>query len=95
MNIKLVVIFSILAILSNIQTIVTQSVNNNNLAANDIQTTLSNTQRKVREYLSTILVDSILQNVDAIFASASLNVSTTTNNNCNCVITNLTSKNIS
>jgi hypothetical protein len=43
MNIK-VFIFSILAILSNIETIVTQSVNNNNLVIKDIQTLLINTQ---------------------------------------------------
>jgi hypothetical protein len=72
MNTK-VFIFSILAILSNIETIVTQSVNNNNLVTKDIQNLLINTQRSVRAYLSTILVDSILHNVDSIFASASLN----------------------
>ena len=90
MNIK-VYIFSILAILSNIQTIVTQSVNNNNLVTKDIQILLSNTQRSVRAYLSTILVDTIIQNVDVIFASASLNVSKIINKNYNCVTTNLTS----
>ncbi len=90
MNIK-VFIFSISAILSNIQTIVTQSVNNNNLVTKDIQILLSNTQRSVRAYLSTILVDTIIQNVDVIFASASLNVSKIINKNYNCVTTNLTS----
>jgi hypothetical protein len=86
MNIK-VVIFSILAILSNIQTIVTQLVNNNNLVTKEIQILLSNTQRSVRAYLSTILVDTIIQNVDVIFASASLNVSSIINKNYDCVIT--------
>jgi hypothetical protein len=90
MNIK-VVIFSILAILSNIQPIVTQSVNKNNLLTKEIQILLSNTQRSVRAYLSTILVDTLIQNVDVIFASASLNVSTIINKNYDCVIKNLTS----
>ena len=88
MNTK-VFIFSILAILSSIQTLVTQSVNNNNLVTNDIQILLSNTQRSVRAYLSTILVDSIIQNGDVIFSLASLNVSTIINKNYNCVTTNL------
>ncbi len=92
MNIK-VLIFSIFAILSNIEIIATQLVNNNNLILNDIQALLSNTQRSVRAYLSTILVDSILQNIDIIFASANLNFSTIINKNYNCVTTNLTSNN--
>ncbi len=90
MNIK-VFYFSILAIFSNIQAVFSQSVNNNNLVTKDIQILLSNTQRSVRRYLSTILVDSIIQSVDVIFATASLNVSTIINKNYNCVTTNLTS----
>ena len=93
MNIK-VFIFIILSILSNIQPIVTQSVANNNLVAKDIQILLSNIQRSVRAYLSTILVDTIIHNVDVIFASASLNISTIINKNYNCVSTNLTSINL-
>jgi hypothetical protein len=89
MNIK-VFIFSIFAILSNFQTIVTQSINNNNLVTNEMKTLLSNTQRSVRAYLSSILVDAIIQNVDVIFATASLNVSTIINKNYNCVTNNLT-----
>jgi hypothetical protein len=84
MNIK-VFIFSIFAILSNIETVVTQLVNNNNLVINDIQTLISKTQRSIRAYLSTILVDDILQNVDAIFTSANLDFSTIINKNYNCV----------
>jgi hypothetical protein len=90
MNIK-VFIFSILPILSSIQLIASQSVNNNNLVAKDIQILLSNTQRSVRLYLSSILVDSIIHNVDVIFTSASLNVSSIINKNYNCVTTNITS----
>jgi hypothetical protein len=93
MNIK-VFIFSILAIQSIIQPIVTQTVDNNNLVIKDIQILLSNVQRSVREYLSTILVNTIIQNVDVIFASASLNISTIINKNYNCVSTNLTSINL-
>jgi hypothetical protein len=94
MNIK-VFIFSILAILSNIKTILTQSVNNNNLVTKDLQILLSNTQRSVRAYLSTILVDSLLHNVDVIFAATNLNFSINFNKNYNCVTTNLTSNNLS
>ena len=94
MNIK-VFIFSIFAILSNIQPIYTQSVNNNNLVTKDLQILLSNTQRSVRAYLSTILVDSIIQNVDVIFAYASLNVSTIINKNYNCLTTNITRNSLS
>jgi hypothetical protein len=90
MNIK-VFIFSNLVILSSIQLIASQLVNNNNLVAKDIQILLSNTQRNVRLYLSSILVDSIIHNVDVIFASASLNVSSIINKNYNCVTTNITS----
>jgi hypothetical protein len=90
MNIK-VFIFSILSILSIIQPIVTQSVANNNLVAKDIQILLSNVHRSVREYLSTILVNPIIHNVDVIFVSASLNISTIINKNYNCVFTNFTS----
>jgi len=93
MNIK-VFIFSILSILSNIQPIVTQSVANNNLVAKDIQILLSSIQRSVREYLSTILINPIIQNVDVIFDSASLNISSIINKNYNCVSTNLTSINL-
>ena len=81
MNIK-VFIFSVLVITANFQTTVTQSLNIQ--VTSDIQTLLSNTQISVRAYLSTILVDSILQNVDAIFAAASSNVTTIINKNYNC-----------
>jgi len=58
------------------QPIVAQAVYNNNLVRKDIQILLSQVQRNVREYLSTIIVNSIIHNVDVIFASASLNIST-------------------
>jgi len=58
------------------QPIVAQAVDNNNLVIKDIQILLSQVQRNVREYLSTIIVNSIIHNVDVIFASASLNIST-------------------
>jgi hypothetical protein len=50
MNIK-VFIFSIFGILSNIQTIFTQIVNNNNLVTNEIQILLSNTPAKCKGIL--------------------------------------------
>jgi hypothetical protein len=73
------------------QPIVAQAVDNNNLVIKDIQILLSQVQRNVREYLSTIIVNSIIHNVDVIFASASLNISTIINKNYYCVSTNLTS----
>jgi hypothetical protein len=94
MNIK-VFIFSILAIVSNIEILATKSVHINNLVLNDFQDYLSNTQRSVRAYLSTILVDSLLHNVDVIFAATNLNFSINFNKNYNCVTTNLTSNNLS
>jgi hypothetical protein len=93
MNIK-VFCFSILAIVSNIKPIVNLSVNNNNLVTKDIQNLLSNIQRSVRAYLSSILVDTIIHNLDVIFASGSLNISTIINKNYNCVSPNLTSINL-
>jgi hypothetical protein len=90
MNI-IVFVFIILPILSNIGTIDTQSVNSKNLVTKDIQILLGNTQRSIRAYLSTILVDSVIHNVDVIFASAILNVSTIINKNYNCSTSNLTS----
>ncbi len=90
MNI-IVFVFIILRILSNFGTIDTQSVNSNNLVTKEIQILLGNTQRSIRVYLSTILVDSVIHNVDVIFASAILNVSTIINKNYNCFTSNLTS----
>ena len=56
----------------------------NNLIISDLQILLSETQKSVRAYLSTILVDAIISNVDAIFASASLNLTTEVNKNYAC-----------
>ena len=77
-------ILSILAICLNIPEIVCQSPNNNNLIISDFQSLLSQTQQNVRAYLSTILVNSIIKNVDAIFASASLNLTNVVNNSYSC-----------
>ena len=48
----------------NIFSVLGQSSNN------DLQTLFINTQKNVRDYLATILVDAISQNVDKIFTSA-------------------------
>ena len=53
----------------------------NNLIISDLQILLSETQKSVRAYLSTILVDAIISNVDAIFASSSLNLTSVINKN--------------
>jgi hypothetical protein len=93
MHIK-VYIFSLLAIISSIQPIVTQTVDNKNLLIQDVQVLLSNIQRSVRTFLSSILVNTILHNVDVIFVTANLNVSTILNKNYNCDFTYLTSINL-
>jgi len=62
----------------NIFSVLDQSSNN------DLQTLLINTQKKVRDYLPTILVDAIIQNADKIFSSASLNLTSLINNQYNC-----------
>ena len=79
-----VLILSILGIGLNISGVAGQSSNNNNLIINDLQNLLSQTQQNVRAYLSTILVDNIIKNVDAIFASASSNLTILVNNSHNC-----------
>ncbi len=61
-----------------------QSSDNNDLINRDLQLLITNTQRSVREYLATILVDAIIQNVDKIFVSASLNFTSLINNQYNC-----------
>ena len=80
-----VFILSVLVIVSSIPAIVGQSSNSNNLIISDLQSLLSQTQQSVRAYLSTILVDGIISNVDAIFASANSNLTTVVNRSYSCV----------
>jgi len=75
-------ILSVLAIGLHLPIIECQS--SNNLIISDLQILLSETQKSVRAYLSTILVDAIISNVDAIFASASLNLTSVINKNYAC-----------
>ena len=70
----------------NISGVAGQSSNNNNLIINDLQNLLSQTKQSVRGYLSTILVDAIIANVDAIFASANLNLTSLVNKSYSCSI---------
>ena len=79
-----ILILSFLAISLNMRSIFCQSVNSNNLIISDIQRLLIQTKQSVRAYLSTILVDAIVANVDAIFASASLNITSVVNNRYIC-----------
>ena len=82
---KLSVLFlSVLAIDLSIPVIAGQSANSNNLIISDLQNILSQTQQNVRAYLSTILVDAIINNVDAIFATASSNLTRLVNNSYSC-----------
>lgn len=74
----------LLILLLNITPIFGQSANNNDLLNNDIQALLSNTQRSVQAYLQTILVDAIIQNVNSIFQTASLNLTNLINKSYVC-----------
>ena len=79
-----VLILSVLVICFNIPQIVGQLQNGNNLIISELQSLLTQTQQNVRAYLSTILVDAIIKNVDNIFASASLNLTTVVNKSYTC-----------
>ena len=85
-------IFSVLAIGLNIPEIVGQCLNNNNLTISEIKSLLSQTQQSVRDYLSTILVDTIIKNVDSIFASASSKLTSLVNNSYSCARLKTTTK---
>ena len=79
----------------NVKEIVGQSDNSNNLIISELQSLLSQTQRIVHAYLSTILVEAIIINVDAIFASANKKIINVVNKNYSCsrltTITTITS----
>ena len=79
-----VLILSVLVICFNITEIAGQSQNSNNLIISELQSLLIQTQQNVRDYLSTILVDAIIKNVDAIFTSTSLNLTTVVNKSYSC-----------
>jgi hypothetical protein len=79
-----VLILSVIAIGLNIPVIEGQSSNRNDLIINDLQNFLIQTQRNVRAYLSTILVNNIIQNVDAIFATANSNLTSFVNKSYSC-----------
>ena len=80
-----VLILSVLVICFNIPVILGQSSNNNNLIISDLQRLISQTQQSVRAYLSTILVDAIILNVDAIFAIANSTLTAVVNKSYSCV----------
>ena len=79
-----VFILCFVVICLNTGSIIGQSANNNNLITSELQSLLTQTQKNVRDYLSTILVDAIILNVNAIFVSASLNLTTVINKNHAC-----------
>ena len=56
-----------------------QSFNNNDLMSSDVLSIIAKTQQDVRTYLSTILVDRIIINVDGIFKIASSNITSLIN----------------
>ena len=79
-----VLILSVLVICFNITEIAGQSQNSNNLIISELQSLLTQTQQNVRDYLSTILVDAIIKNVDAIFTSTSFNLTNVVNKRFSC-----------
>ena len=79
-----VLILSVLVICFNIPEIAGQSQNSNNLIISELQSLLTQTQQNVRDYLSTILVDAIIKNVDAIFTSTSFNLTNVVNKSYSC-----------
>ena len=83
-------ILSVLTICLNMRSIVGQA-ENNNLIISDLQSLLRQTHQNVRVYLSTILVDAIIKNVDNIFKLTSLNLTTVVNKRYSCSIITTTS----
>ena len=79
-----VLILSVLVIGFHIQEIVGQLQNGNNLIISELQILLTQTRQNVRDYLSTILVDAIIKNVDAIFTSTSFNLTNVVNKSYSC-----------
>ena len=71
-----ILLLSIVAMCLNTTAIVGQSANNNNLLINDLQNILTNTQQKIRTYLSSIHANEIIENLDEIIASLSSNLTT-------------------
>ena len=79
-----VLILSVLVIGFNITEIAGQSQNSNNLIISELQSLLTQTQQNVRAYLSSILVEAIIKNVDAIFTSTSFNLTNVVNKSFSC-----------
>ena len=79
-----VLILSVLVICFNIPEIAGQSQNSNNLIISELQSLITQTQQNVRDYLSTILVDAIIKNVDVIFTSTSFNLTNVVNKSFSC-----------
>ena len=76
-------VLSVLAIGFKISEIVRQ-LSNNNLIISELQSLLSQTQQNVNAYLSTIRLDAIISNIDAIYASASSNLTSIVNKSYSC-----------
>jgi hypothetical protein len=77
--------FHFLLIIVNLISAFGQSTNNNDLISSDVLSIIAKAKQDVRSYLSTILVDRIIINVDAIFAEASSNITSLINRNYNCL----------
>ena len=79
-----ILILSVLVIGFHIPEIAGQLLNGNNLIISELQILLTQTQQNVRDYLSTILVDAIIKNVDAIFTSTKFNLTKVVNKSYSC-----------
>ena len=79
-----VFILCFVVICLNTGSIIGQSANNNNFIISELQSLLNQTRQNVRDYLSTILVDAIIKNVDAIFTSTSFNLTNVVNKSYSC-----------
>ena len=79
-----ILILSVLVIGFHIPEIAGQLLNGNNLIISELQILLTQTQQNVRDYLSTILVDAIIKNVDAIFTSTKFNLTNVVNKSYSC-----------
>ena len=79
-----VLILSVLVIGFHVPEIAGQLLNGNNLIISELQILLTQTRQNVRDYLSTILVDAIIKNVDAIFTSTSFNLTNVVNKRFSC-----------
>ena len=80
-----ILVISVLVICSNFQAIVGKSANNNNLLIENLECLLKQTRQNVLATLCfTFNSHAIIEHIDAIFASARLNLTTLVDKNYDC-----------